>query len=201
MSTIAIVGLGNPGADYVGTRHNAGFWMLDELSSRHGCQWKERPRFHSFTTILEGWHRPALLIKPLTYVNESGSYIKPLLKYHGCETEEVIVVYDDVAFEPGRFKISADRGDGGHKGIKNIIDKIGPCFVRFRLGIGKKSDQTSMSAHVLGKFSHGELDILKDNFDFFAEALQRIVDKGATHAMNRSNKREKSNNGQQQEKL
>ena len=201
MSKIAIVGLGNPGSDYANTRHNAGFWMLDELSLRNGCQWKESPRFHSFTTILREWARPALLIKPLTFVNESGSYIKPLLKYHGCDTEDMIVIYDDVAFEPGRFKISTDGGDGGHKGIKDIIGKIGPCFVRFRLGIGKKSAQTSMSAHVLGKLSTREQVMMKDNFDFFAEALQRIVDKGATHAMNLSNKRKKTTNGQQQEKL
>ena len=170
--------------------------MLDKLAARNDCRWKDRRRFHAMTTLVKGWERPILLIKPLTFVNESGSYIKPLLKYHGCDTEDMIVIYDDVAFEPGRFKISTDGGDGGHKGIKDIIGKIGPCFVRFRLGIGKKSAQTSMSAHVLGKLSTREQVIMKDNFDFFAEALQRIVDKGVTHAMNLSNKRIKSTNGQ-----
>ena len=201
MSMIVIIGLGNPGLQYAGTRHNAGFWMLDELAARNDCRWKERRRFHSSTAHLRKWSRPTLLVKPLTYVNESGSYLKPLLKYHGCQVEEMIVVHDDTAFEPGRLKISEEKGDGGHKGINNVIRNVGPSFVRFRLGVGEKNRHASMSAYVLGKFTSAEQAALNANLDFFAEALQRIVDKGATHAMNLSNKRKKSTHGQQQEKL
>ena len=189
MSTIAIVGLGNPGSQYDGTRHNAGFWMLDELAGRNDCLWKKSRRFHSLTTPLKKkWSRPALLVKPLTFVNESGSYLKPLLKYHGCQVEETIVIHDDVAFEPGQLKISEEKGDGGHKGINDVIRNIGPHFVRFRLGVGEKSPRMSMSAYVLGKFNPTEQAIMSANFVFFTEALQRIVDKGAAHAMNLSNK-------------
>ena len=196
MTTIAIMGLGNPGPQFASTRHNAGFWMLDQISSLNSCLWKESRRFHSLTTILREWERPALLIKPLSFVNKSGSYIKPLLKYHGCRAEEMVVVYDDIAFEPGQLKVSAEKGDGGHKGIRDVIREIGPSFVRFRLGIGKKHDRMSMPAYVLSKFSCEEQAVMKDNFEFFAKVLQRIVDKGVTHAMNLSNKRIKSTNGQ-----
>lgn len=193
MSTIAIVGLGNPGTQYIGTRHNAGFWMLDKLAARNDCRWKDRRRFHAMTTLVKGWERPILLIKPLTFVNESGSYLKPLLKHHGCQVEEMIVVHDDVAFSPGRLKISEEKGDGGHNGIKDIIREIGPSFVRFRLGTGNKTPKKSMTSYVLGKFSPAEQVAMNEKFDFFAEVLQRIVDKGAAHAMNLSNKRNNTN--------
>ena len=196
MTTIAIMGLGNPGPQYVGTRHNAGFWMMDQIASLHGCLWKESRRFHSLTTILKKWERTALLIKPLSFVNKSGSYIKPLLKYHDCQAEEMVVVYDDIAFEPGQMKISAEKGDGGHKGVRDIIRQIGPSFVRFRLGIGQKPEKMTMPAYVLSKFSCTEQAVMNDNFEFFAKVLQRIVDKGVTHAMNLSNKRIKSTDGQ-----
>tara|TARA_B100000959_G_scaffold278501_1_gene336969 strand:- start:600 stop:1190 length:591 start_codon:yes stop_codon:yes gene_type:complete len=196
MSTIAIVGLGNPGLQYEDTRHNAGFWMLEAVAGQNNCSWKESRRFHSLTTTLKTWSRPALLVKPLTFVNESGSYLKPLLKYHDCRGEEMIVIHDDVAFESGQFKISVDKGDGGHKGINDVIRNIGPRFVRFRLGVGEKSSRMSMSAYVLGKFSPSEQAIMSENFDFFVEALQRIVDKGVAHAMNLSNKRKKTTHGQ-----
>ena len=170
--------------------------MLDELASRNDCLWKESRRFHSFTTPIKKWRRPALLVKPLTFVNESGSYLKPLLKHHGCQAEEAIVIHDDAAFEPGQLKISEDKGDGGHKGINDVIRNNGSRFVRFRLGVGKKSPQMSMSAYVLGKFTPAEQAVMIANFVFFTEALQRIVDKGAAHAMNLSNKRKKTTHGQ-----
>jgi PTH1 family peptidyl-tRNA hydrolase len=122
-------------------------------------------------------------------MNESGSYLKPLLEYHDCSPEEMIVVHDDIAFEAGRLKVSEETGDGGHNGIKNIIRNIGMSFTRFRLGTGAKSSRRSMTSHVLGKFSPSEEAVLHENFDFFIKVLQRIVDKGVEHAMNLSNKR------------
>ena len=167
--------------------------MLDKLADRNDCRWKERRRFHCMTTLMKGWEHPILLIKPLTFVNESGSHLKPLLKYHDCLVNEMIVVHDDVAFPPGKLKISEEKGDGGHNGIKDIIRKIGPTFVRFRLGAGMKKPVESMKSYVLGKFSRAEQVTMNENFDFFAKALQRIVDKGAAHAMNLSNKRNNTN--------
>lgn len=201
MSTIAVVGLGNPGEQYIGTRHNAGFWMLDNLVSRNDGSWKHRRRFHSMTSLINSWPRPTLLVKPMTCVNDSGAYLKPLIKYHDCLAKEVIVVHDDTAFPIGQIKISEEKGDGGHNGIKNIMRAIGPNFIRFRLGIGKKPVNKSMSSYVLGKFSALEQIVIKDKFDFFSEVLQRIVDKGAAHAMNLSNKRKNPTHDQPEEKL
>jgi len=195
MAPIAIVGLGNPGPEYVGTRHNAGFWMLDTLSEKYSCKWKKAQKFHSWTTLLKAWDRPVLLIKPFTYVNESGTYLKPLLAYHGCALNEMVVIHDDVAFAIGTLKISQEIGDCGHNGIKNIIARIGTCFTRFRLGVGGKSPKHTMATHVLSKMKPEEEVILAKNFDFFSEVLQRIVDKGAAHAMNLSNKRKKTTYG------
>ncbi|MFP6901637.1 MAG: aminoacyl-tRNA hydrolase [Opitutales bacterium] len=189
MSMIAIVGLGNPGPEYVDTRHNVGFWIVDEFTKRNECNWKVNRRLHALTTIVKAWTRPTLLIKPLTFVNESGSYLKPLLDYHDCKTEEMIVVHDDVAFETGQLKVSEGKGDGGHNGIKNIICNLGTSFIRFRLGIGPISSCRSMTSHVLGKFSPDEEAVLRENFNFFTKVLQRIVDKGVEHAMNLSNNR------------
>jgi len=189
MSMIAIVGLGNPGPEYSGTRHNIGFWLLDEFTKLNNCNWKLNRRLHALTAIAKLWTRPTLLIKPLTFMNESGSYLKPLLGYHDCKPEEMIVVHDDVAFETGRMKVSEEKGDGGHNGIKSIIRNIGTNFIRVRLGIGTKSSSHSMKSHVLGKFSPSEGAVLHENFDFFIQVLQHIVDKGVEHAMNLSNKR------------
>jgi len=195
MTPIAIVGLGNPEPEYVGTRHNVGFWLLDNLAGKYSCKWKKARKFHSFTTFLKTWTRPALLVKPLTYVNESGAYLKPLLSYHGCNLNDLVVVHDDMAFDVGLLKISAEKGAGGHNGIKNIIKKVGSNFIRFRIGIGAKTVQRSMTSHVLGKFSPEEVAVMTKNFDFFSESLQHIVDKGAAHAMNLSNKRNKPTHG------
>ena len=192
MPPIAIVGLGNPGSEYVGTRHNAGFWLVDKLVHRMNAAWKDKSRFHARVALVSAWGETLVLIKPTTFMNCSGEYLKPLLNYHKCILAETIVVHDDVAFPPGHVKLSRNRGDGGHNGVKDMIRAIGPNFIRFRLGVGAKQDfQMDLADHVLGRLRPEEIRDLEGNLDFFLDTLREIVDKGCAHAMNSVNQTNK----------
>ncbi len=192
MSPIAIVGLGNPGEEYVGTRHNAGFWLVEQLAIQVGAEWKEKSRFHAHVSLVLAWGKHLALIKPTTYMNSSGEYLLPLLKYFKCIPAETIVVHDDIAFSPGHLKLSRNRGDGGHNGVKDMIRAIGPDFIRFRLGVGSKRDfRMDLTDHVLGRLRPQEMRDLEQNLDFFLNTMREIVDKGSAHAMNSVNKTNK----------
>ena len=192
MPPIAIVGLGNPGSEYVGTRHNAGFWVIDEFARRMNATWKDKPCFHANVALAAAQGKSLVLVKPTTYMNCSGEYLKPLLGYHKCVPAETIVIHDDIAFPVGQVKLSRNRGDGGHNGVKDMIRAIGPDFVRLRVGVGAKRDsQMDLTDHVLGRLRPEEIRELEQNLDFFLDILREIVDMGSVHAMNSVNQTKK----------
>jgi PTH1 family peptidyl-tRNA hydrolase len=188
VSPIAIVGLGNPGSEYSGTRHNAGYWLLDEFARKLDVSWKDKPRFHSKTAIASSFGKSLILVKSGNFMNCSGEYLKPLLDYHKCVHSETIVIHDDTAFTVGQLKLSCNRGHGGHNGVKDIIRAIGSDFVRFRLGVGMKKDsRMDLADHVLSRLTTQEVRILADKTDFFLCTLREVLDKGCAHAMNSVN--------------
>ena len=160
-----------------------------------GAMWKDKPRSHALVALGTCWERSFVFIKPLTFMNASGEFLKPLLAYHKCAAKEMIVIHDDVAFPPGHLKLSRNCGDGGHNGVKDVTRVVGPDFVRFRLGVGAKRDgRMDLADHVLGRLAPEELGELERNSDFFWDSLRLTVDKGCTHAMNAVNQRKKARN-------
>ncbi len=160
-----------------------------------GAMWKDKPRSHALVALGTSWERSFVFIKPLTFMNASGEFLKPLLAYHKCAAKEMIVIHDDVAFPPGHLKLSRNCGDGGHNGVKDVTRVVGPDFLRFRLGVGAKRDgRMDLADHVLGRLAPEELGELERNSDFFWDSLRLTVDKGCAHAMNAVNQRKKARN-------
>ncbi len=156
-----IVGLGNPGHEYRNTRHNVGFMVLDRLASKLGAVWKmDKARKGE---IANGGG--VLLIKPQTYMNESGLCVGPIMRYFKFEPEQVLIIYDEVAFPVGTLKLRNSGSAGGHNGVKSLIAHLGSDrFPRLRLGVGGPGGK-SMTSHVLGGFSPDEHEGLEKSLD------------------------------------
>ena len=135
-----IAGLGNPGKEYAGSRHNVGFMTLDELADRYNIDVREKAHKALIGKgMIEG--NKVILVKPQTYMNLSGESIRSVMDYYKTEPSEFIVIYDDISLEPGQIRIRKKGSAGGHNGIKNIIAHLGTQeFPRIRIGVGEKPD-------------------------------------------------------------
>lgn len=180
-----IVGLGNPGKKFSDTRHNIGFRVLEEVARRHEVQ-KEESRFDALIAhvLLNG--QKVLLVKPLTYMNLSGKAVQPLLHWYKTDLADLIVVYDDMDLPVGSLRLRADGGSGGHKGLTNIIERLGSReFSRLRLGIGRPSNEAI--DWVLGTFAPNEMELVKEMVTGAADRLEYWVGQGIDRAMNEYN--------------
>lgn len=181
-----VVGLGNPGNTYKDTRHNLGFMILDKLAREWGVEFKKDPRRKAELATYRG----VLLVKPQTFMNESGVCVGSLAHFFKLKPEQVFVVYDETAFPCGRFKIKSNGSAGGHNGIKSIIAHLGSQdFPRLRFGIGQ-SGPGALIGHVLGKFSPEERIIIENGLDKATEAVQFVLSQGVELAANRYNANE-----------
>lgn len=145
-----IVGLGNPGREYQDTRHNVGFWWVDELAQSHKINFKSDLKFHGLTGrgILHG--HEVLLLKPQTFMNVSGRAVGALAKFYKIEPAEILVVHDELDLQPGIVRLKIGGGHGGHNGLKDIIAQLGTKdFWRLRFGIGHPGERTEVSNYVL----------------------------------------------------
>lgn len=186
----AIVGLGNPGAKYSRTRHNAGFMAVDELSLRGGLEFKEKPLFLIAKGSLKS--ESVVLVKPLTFMNKSGLAVKEVLSSFNIPTERLIVIHDDLDMDIGRIKIRRAGSSGGHNGIRSIIEQIGTKdFIRVKIGIGK-DPSISTEDYVLSKFRLEERPLIKEAIETAVEAVESIISEGVERAMNIYNKRASS---------
>lgn len=184
-----VVGLGNPGEAYAGTRHNLGFSVADLLAKRAGSgDW--RRRFDS--QLCEGrlGTRKIWILKPMTYMNASGPAIAQALRYSTADVSRTIVVHDDVDLELGRLRLRVGGGDGGHKGVRSAIEHVGPDFVRARVGVGKNASRDT-SDWVLGRFAGSERQAVDMAVASAADAVETVLREGITAAMNRYNVRAK----------
>src|SRR5262245_39619408 len=184
-----VVGLGNPGSKYDGTRHNAGFAALDLAAARHGVQWESAPR--GIEALVGRWRaRDVVLAKPLTFMNLSGAAIVPILHFYKIDVPDLLVVVDDVNLEAGRLRIRSGGSAGGHNGLKSIIASLGTDqFSRLRIGVGGGSGR-DLSPHVLGKFGAEEEAVVEAAIERAVEASEVFVADGVVAAMNQYNRKD-----------
>jgi len=184
-----VVGLGNPGAAYAGSPHNAGFEVADALAQRAGVAFRESKRFRAALARGELAGEPVVLMKPLTYMNASGEAVGDWLRWHRMTVADLVVLYDDVDLEPGRLRIRARGGSGGHKGLASVIQHAGAdAFVRVRLGVGRgDGEREDVIAHVLRPLTGARREAAAAMVGEAADAVEMILRQGVDRAMNRFN--------------
>ena len=184
VSRTLIVGLGNPGPKYEGTRHNIGFAAVDALAQRYQMT-VTQSKFHGvYTTGIIGGHDVALL-KPLTFMNLSGKSVAPALNFFNVTPDRLIVLHDELDVELGQMKIKEGGGHGGHNGLRDIVAKIGTReFIRLRLGIGRP-EHGDVTHHVLGRFRPDETVAVDRLLDDACDAVEVVLKEGAAAAQNR----------------
>lgn len=150
-----VVGLGNPGPRYQGNRHNIGFMAVDEIVRRHGFPaWRKRFQGETSEGILAG--EKVMVLKPMTYMNESGRSAGEAMRFYNIDPAQLIVFYDELDLEPGKLRVKLGGGAAGHNGIRSLIAHVGPHFVRVRLGIGHPGDKAMVQPHVLSDFAKAD---------------------------------------------
>ena len=185
-----IVGLGNPGSRYSGTRHNVGFEVADLLAGRFGAEWTGAPRGVD-ALVARSRHPDVLLAKPVTFMNLSGPPVVALLQFYKLSLADLFVVLDDVNLEVGRVRARAGGSAGGHNGLKSIIGAAGSQeFARMRIGVGGGEPRRDLSDHVLGRFGPGERPIIAEAVSRGADAAETFVSDGIAAVMNRFNRAE-----------
>jgi PTH1 family peptidyl-tRNA hydrolase len=184
-----VVGLGNPGTKYDGTRHNVGFAAVDLLAKRHGAQWEAAPR--GIDALVARWRADdVVLAKPLTFMNNSGVAVQSLLQFYKITAEDTLVVFDEAQLETGRLRIRPDGSSGGHNGLKSVIASLGTEQVpRLRIGVGRGDERRDLADHVLARFDSDEREVIAQAIDTAADAAELFVADGAIAAMNRYNRK------------
>lgn len=182
-----IVGLGNPGFQYESTRHNAGFIAVDMLAKKHGCDLSKNKHKALFGQCdIDG--KRCLLVKPQTFMNNSGEAVGELSKFYKVPPENVIVLFDDISLDVGKLRIRRKGSDGGHNGIKSIIYYIGSNFPRVKIGVGAKPHPDyDLAAWVLSKFSDDEKAALSEAAEHACSAVELMVGDRTDKAMNKFN--------------
>jgi PTH1 family peptidyl-tRNA hydrolase len=184
-----IVGLGNPGRRYAGTRHNIGFDVADRLAMRHGVEWESAPR--GLDALTGRWRdAQCVLAKPLTFMNLSGHAIVGLLQFFKVALPDLLVVVDEVNLELGRLRARGSGSAGGHNGLKSIIEALGSReFSRLRIGVGRGDARRDLADHVTAKFDSDERAEVDAAADRAADAAEVFVADGITAVMNRFNRK------------
>jgi PTH1 family peptidyl-tRNA hydrolase len=157
-----IVGLGNPGPEYAQTRHNAGFWLVDELARQHGGSFRPDAKYHGEICRIALARHELWLLKPMTYMNRSGQAVAALARFHKISLPAILVVHDDLDLPPGTVRLKRGGGHGGHNGLRDLIAHLGGNdFARLRLGIGHPGDSRDVLEHVLRRAPRSEQELLE----------------------------------------
>lgn len=182
---VAFVGLGNPGEKYSNTKHNAGFWVITEWAKRHNLTFEPGKGDY---IIAKHKRREALLVKPLSGMNLSGSVVKEVSKIWNLLPNEIYVVVDDVDLPLGKIRLKPKGGDGCHRGMENIIYHLKTnCFPRIRLGIGTEEDMRPAEKYVLKPFKTDKKSEVNRMINSGADILDSILIKGLNYSMNKFN--------------
>jgi len=183
-----IVGLGNPGRKYAGTRHNIGFDVLDRVAERHRLDWESAPA----EAMMAKWRAAgALVAKPLTFMNLSGHAVGDLLRFFKVDVADLLVVIDEVQLEIGRLRARPEGSAGGHNGLKSLIAQLGTeKFARLRIGVGRGDARRDLADHVLAAFDPDERVVVAEAVDRAADAVELFISDGIGSVMNRFNRKE-----------
>lgn len=181
-----IVGLGNPGPRYQGTRHNIGFATIDELARRAGVTFESAPA----DALVARWRRPdetVLLAKPMTFMNESGQAVGELLRYFKIDVGDILIVVDDVQLPLGRLRARVRGSAGGHNGLKSVIAHLAEDFSRLRIGVGRGDSRRDLVDHVLARFESDEAEEVERMITRAADAAETFITSGIGAVMNAYN--------------
>jgi len=182
-----IVGLGNPGNAYLNTRHNIGFMVLDEIADFYAITVEKSRPFSDLLYgrgLIDSIH--TILAKPMAFMNRSGPPTQSIAGYFKILCEEMLVIHDDIDLAFGRLKIKKKGGDGGHKGVRSLIEAFGSDeFIRLRIGVGRSEEKINTTDHVLGRFKSEEREVLGRIIVRAREAVVTILTKGTEEGMNR----------------
>ena len=149
MAIKLIVGLGNPGQQYMFTRHNAGFWFVHHLAQQFNIALAPDKKFHGVTGRGQIHGHDVRLLMPLTFMNKSGQSVVPMVNFYGINNNELLIAHDELDIPAGSIKLKTDGGHGGHNGLRDITPHIGNDFHRLRIGIGHPGHKSKVSGHVL----------------------------------------------------
>ena len=186
MDKYLIVGLGNVGDEYAGTRHNAGFMVLDAFAKASNISFADRRYGFIGETSLKG--RKVFLLKPSTFMNLSGNAVRYWLNEEKIDNSRLLVISDDVAIPLGQFRLKANGSNGGHNGLGHIQQLIGQQYARLRMGIGNDYPMGKQIDYVLGRFSSEELETLQPAIELGVDIIKSFVLAGIDNTMNQYNK-------------
>ncbi|MET0291342.1 MAG: aminoacyl-tRNA hydrolase [Steroidobacteraceae bacterium] len=188
-----VVGLGNPGPDYARTRHNAGFWLVEELARRHGGSFRFESRFNAESARVQIGASELWLLKPMDYMNNSGRVTGAFANFYKLPVESVLVAHDELDLPVGALRLKQGGGAGGHNGLKDLIACCGEAFWRLRMGIGHPGSRDLVTPFVLNRASSAEQALLDDGVRDGADAIPELVSSNAQRVMQRLHRRGKEN--------
>jgi PTH1 family peptidyl-tRNA hydrolase len=184
------VGLGNPGAEYQRTRHNAGFWFVDELARAAGMAWKRESRYQCELARARIAGQELWLMKPTTYMNRSGAAVQAVMAFYRIVPAEILVAHDEIDLPPGSARLKFGGGHGGHNGVRDVIACIGAEFWRLRLGVGHPGDKDQVVDAVLSRASAAEQLLIDAALVRALEIVPMLLRDGGQKAMHQLHTRE-----------
>lgn len=182
-----IVGLGNPGSEYAQTRHNAGFWYVQQLADQYRISLKNDPRFFGISGrgTIEG--QEVRLLLPTTFMNRSGQSVAPFVKFFQIPVQQILIAHDELDMPAGTIRLKTGGGHGGHNGLRDIVPHIGADFHRLRIGIGHPGSREKVTGHVLGKAPPAEQNLFDQAIEQALQQTHLLVNGDVAKAMNQLN--------------
>jgi len=171
-----IVGLGNPGPKYTETRHNAGFWFIDEVARKYSASFRAENKFHGEVAKISLQGKEIWLLKPATFMNRSGLAVKSLLSFYRFTAEQLLVAHDEIDLPPGTVKLKTGGGHGGHNGLRDIINQLASKdFHRLRIGVGHPGNKDQVVDYVLHNASRDERALIDGDIDDAVAVLPELA--------------------------
>lgn len=183
MSIALIVGLGNPGEKYAATRHNVGVWLLERLVADTGGQLKAEKKVFGDVAQVSIAYNNVRLLRPSTYMNESGRSVRAMLDFYKLQTDQVLVIHDELDLPPGTNRLKQGGGHGGHNGLRDIIAHCGNDFMRMRIGIGHPGHKSQVTGFVLKPPGKAERQVIDDALPDSVQAIKMLLADGPEKAM------------------
>jgi PTH1 family peptidyl-tRNA hydrolase len=185
MSISLIVGLGNPGEKYAPTRHNVGYWLIERLADAAGVKLKAEKKVMGDVAQASLAHSNIRLLRPSTYMNESGMAVRKMLDFYKLTPEQMLIVHDELDLPPGTVRLKQGGGHGGHNGLRDIISHCGKDFLRMRIGIGHPGEKSQVTGYVLRSPGSKERQLIEDGLPDAERAVEMLLQDGLERAMHR----------------